>query len=55
MAGASGYLLKQIGGRSLIDAIRDVAAGRSLMDPAVTGRLLERLRHPPMPIPGSPH
>ncbi len=46
MAGASGYLLKQIGGRSLIDAIRDVAAGRSLLDPAVTGRLLERLRHP---------
>jgi two-component system response regulator DevR len=51
MAGASGYLLKQIGGRSLIDAIREVAAGRSLMDPAVTGRLLERLRHPPMPDP----
>ncbi len=51
MAGASGYLLKQIGGRSLIDAIRDVGAGRSLMDPAVTGRLLERLRHPPMPDP----
>jgi two-component system response regulator DevR len=47
MAGAAGYLLKQIGGRSLTDAIRDVAAGRSLMDPAVTGRLLERLRHPP--------
>lgn len=47
MAGASGYLLKQIGGRSLTDAIRTVATGRSLMDPAVTGRLLERLRHPP--------
>ncbi|MDQ1483639.1 MAG: hypothetical protein QOF35_1715 [Actinomycetota bacterium] len=46
MAGAAGYLLKQIGGRSLTDAIRDVAAGRSLMDPSVTGRLLERLRHP---------
>ena len=46
MAGASGYLLKQIGGRSLTDAIRTVAAGRSLMDPAVTGRLLERLRNP---------
>ena len=40
-AGASGYLLKQIAGRSLTEAIRDVAAGRSLMDPAVTGRLLE--------------
>ena len=48
MAGASGYLLKQIGGRSLTDAIRTVAAGRSLMDPAVTGRLLERLRNPPV-------
>ena len=48
MAGAAGYLLKQIGGRSLTDAIRQVAAGGSLMDPAVTGRLLDRLRHPPV-------
>ena len=48
MAGASGYLLKQIGGRSLLDAIRTVATGKSLMDPSVTGRLLERLRHPPV-------
>ena len=38
MAGAAGYLLKQIGGSSLIDAIRQVAAGRSLMDPAVTAQ-----------------
>jgi two-component system response regulator DevR len=55
MAGAAGYLLKQIGGRSLTDAIRDVSAGRSLMDPAVTGRLLDRLRHPPVadPLVGS--
>ena len=51
MAGAAGYLLKQIGGRSLTDAIRQVAAGGSLMDPAVTGKLLERLRHPPVPDP----
>lgn len=51
MAGAAGYLLKQIGGRSLTDAIRQVAAGRSLMDPAVTGRLLDRLRHPPVADP----
>ena len=51
MAGASGYLLKQIGGRSLTDAIREVAAGRSLMDPAVTGKLLDRLRHPAVPDP----
>ena len=51
MAGAAGYLLKQIGGTSLTDAVRAVAAGRSLMDPAVTGKLLERLRHPVQPDP----
>ena len=44
MAGASGYLLKEIRGSSLIDAIRQVASGRSLLDPAVTERLLTRLR-----------
>jgi two-component system response regulator DevR len=46
MAGASGYLLKQIGGRSLTEAIRTVAAGGSLLDSAVTGKLFERLRNP---------
>ena len=46
MAGASGYLLKQIGGNSLVEGIRQVAAGRSLLDPAVTERLLNRLRNP---------
>ena len=51
MAGAVGYLLKQIGGRSLLDAIRIVAAGGSLMDPSVTGALLDRLRHPTTPDP----
>jgi two-component system response regulator DevR len=51
MAGASGYLLKQIGGSSLTDAIRQVAAGRSLLDAAVTGKLLERLRNPSSPDP----
>ena len=51
MAGASGYLLKQIGGSSLTDAIRQVAAGRSLLDTAVTGKLLERLRDPSSPDP----
>jgi two-component system, NarL family, response regulator DevR len=51
MAGAAGYLLKQIAGNTLLDAIRAVAAGRSLMDPAVTGKLLERLRHPLQPDP----
>ena len=55
MAGASGYLLKQIGGSSLVDGIRQVAAGRSLVDPAVTRKLLERIRHPvePDPVAGS--
>lgn len=47
MAGASGYLLKQIGGSSLTDAIRTVAEGKSLLDPAVTGKLLDRLRRGP--------
>ena len=44
MAGAAGYLLKEIRGTSLVDAIRQVATGRSLLDPAVTERLLARLR-----------
>lgn len=46
MAGASGYQLKQIGGMSLIDGIRQVAAGRSLLEPAVTQKLFDRLRTP---------
>jgi DNA-binding NarL/FixJ family response regulator len=46
MAGASGYVLKQISGGELTAAIRRVAAGESLLDPAVTARVLERLRHP---------
>ncbi|MBW3621363.1 MAG: response regulator transcription factor [Actinobacteria bacterium] len=45
MAGASGYLLKEAKGQDLVAAIRRVAAGESLLDPAVTGRVLERLRH----------
>jgi DNA-binding NarL/FixJ family response regulator len=49
MAGAAGYLLKEIGGSSLLTSIRDVAAGRSLLDPAVTKKLLERLRSPAGP------
>jgi DNA-binding NarL/FixJ family response regulator len=44
MAGASGYVLKQIRGAELVDAIRRVAAGESLLDPAGSGRVLERLR-----------
>jgi two-component system response regulator DevR len=46
MAGASGYLLKEVRGASLVDAIRQVAAGRSLLDPSVTERLLNKLRQP---------
>jgi DNA-binding NarL/FixJ family response regulator len=45
MAGASGYVLKQIKGTDLIDAVRRVAAGQSLLDPGVTQQVLERIRH----------
>jgi two-component system response regulator DevR len=44
MAGAAGYLLKEIRGNGLVDAVRQVASGKSLLDPAVTERLLSRLR-----------
>ena len=44
MAGAAGYLLKEVRGLSLVEAIRQVAQGKSLLDPSVTGRLLTRLR-----------
>jgi DNA-binding NarL/FixJ family response regulator len=47
MAGASGYLLKQIRGTSLTEAVAHVAAGHSLIDPALVERLLARLREPP--------
>ena len=46
MAGAAGYVLKQIRGGDLVSTIRRVAAGESLLDPAVTARVLERLRAP---------
>ena len=45
MAGAAGYVLKDIHGDDLVDAIRRVNSGQSLLDPAVTGQVLERLRH----------
>jgi two-component system response regulator DevR len=48
MAGAAGFLLKQIKGPDIVDAIERVAAGQSLLDPAVTARVLERLRTPPV-------
>ncbi len=44
MAGASGYVLKQVRGGDLINSVRAVAQGQSLLDPAVTGPVLERLR-----------
>ena len=47
MAGAAGYVLKEVRGAQLVDGIRRVAAGQSLLDPSVTSRVLERLRHAP--------
>lgn len=44
MAGAAGYVLKDIRGNDLVEAIRQVASGKSLLDPALTQRVLERLR-----------
>ncbi|HLY32921.1 MAG TPA: response regulator transcription factor [Jatrophihabitantaceae bacterium] len=44
LAGASGYVLKQIRGANLVDAVRQVAAGGSLLDPGVTERVLTRIR-----------
>src|SRR5256885_3309636 len=44
MAGAAGYVLKQIRGTDLVDAVRRVAAGQSMLDPAVTARVLARIR-----------
>jgi two-component system response regulator DevR len=44
-AGASGYVLKRVGSRELIDAVRTVAEGGSLLDPAVTRTVLDRLRN----------
>jgi two-component system, NarL family, response regulator DevR len=45
MAGAAGYLLKQVSGNDLIGAVRTVAGGGSLLDPRATAVVLERLRH----------
>ncbi|GAA2250289.1 DNA-binding response regulator [Streptomyces ruber] len=44
MAGASGYVLKQIQGSDLVSAVRTVARGQSLLDPSATARLMARLR-----------
>jgi two-component system response regulator DevR len=47
MAGASGYVLKQVRGNDLLDSVRRVAAGQSMLDPAVTAQVLDRLRRGP--------
>ena len=44
VAGAAGYVLKQIRGTELVDAIKKVASGQSLLDPSLTAKVLERLR-----------
>jgi len=46
MAGADGYVLKQIRGHDLMDAVRWIAAGRSLLDPVVTQKVMEHIRNP---------
>ncbi|WP_155589811.1 response regulator, partial [Streptomyces cavernae] len=51
MAGASGYVLKQIKGSDLISAIRTVASGQSMLDPATTARLMRSLRSEPEETP----
>ncbi len=47
MAGAAGYVLKQVRGNDLVESVRRVAAGQSMLDPAVTAQVLERLRKGP--------
>jgi two-component system, NarL family, response regulator DevR len=47
LAGASGYLLKQVRGTDIVEAVRRIAAGDSLLDPALTARVLDRMREPP--------
>ncbi|PIM69093.1 DNA-binding response regulator [Streptomyces sp. JV178] len=51
MAGASGYVLKQIKGSDLVSAVRTVASGQSMLDPATTARLMRSLRAEPAPGP----
>ena len=46
MAGAAGYVLKQIHGSDLVGAVRTIAGGGSLLDPVSTARILDRLRTP---------
>jgi two-component system, NarL family, response regulator DevR len=53
MAGASGYVLKQVRGSDLVEDVRRVARGESLLDPKVTARVLERVRRGPEDDPGT--
>ncbi|MFD9123347.1 response regulator [Kitasatospora sp. NPDC059571] len=46
MAGAAGYVLKQVKGADLVSAVRTVSSGQSMLDPATTRTLMESLRHP---------
>ncbi|MEU3793974.1 response regulator transcription factor [Streptomyces fructofermentans] len=54
MAGASGYVLKQIRGSDLVSAVRTVASGQSMLDPATTARLMRSLRADPAEAPALP-
>ncbi|WP_416975003.1 response regulator [Streptomyces sp. 4F14] len=54
MAGASGYVLKQIKGSDLVSAVRTVATGQSMLDPATTARLMRSLRAEPAGTPAVP-
>src|SRR5690242_1256208 len=54
MAGASGYVLKQIKGSDLVSAVRTVASGQSMLDPATTARLMRSLRAEPADSPAVP-
>jgi DNA-binding NarL/FixJ family response regulator len=47
MAGAAGYILKQVRGNDFVDSVRKVAAGQSTLDPAMTAAVLERIRTGP--------
>ncbi len=51
MAGAAGYVLKQIKGADLVNAVRTVAAGASLLDPGATARVMARVRGEEDPVP----
>ncbi len=53
MAGASGYVLKQISGTDLVSAVHTVASGQSMLDPGATTRLMARLRGDAAPAPSS--